>query len=113
MINTDAVTESIRKAIAKNGEDYVYPQPGGSCLYVFNGEPSCLVGFVIDDLFPDKIDAVAQFESSADDTDFRHLQEAFQFPLTQEAEQLLEDVQAYQDSRKPWGQALDLALNER
>lgn len=110
IIDKDEVLESLNRAIAAKGADYVYPQPVG-CVYVHANRPSCIVGHVIADLFPDRLGEVARWEKREDDTNFSALQEDFQFPFSEQAQQLLSNVQAYQDRLTPWGQSLDNALN--
>ena len=52
-ITTESVLASFDKALAQKGEDFVYPthiiDQFGTCRYVYDGEPSCIVGFVLAD----------------------------------------------------------------
>lgn len=45
----DYVTRLMEEAVASKGEDYVYEQPGGECVYLDRecGQPSCLIGHVL------------------------------------------------------------------
>jgi len=110
LIDTSLILASLKKAVESKGAEYVYPKPGGACVYVSNGAPSCLVGHVVADLFPDKLEEVAQWDRDNEgDTDFHSLQDAFQFPITPEAHLLLTTVQADQDMGVPWGAAVETA----
>lgn len=44
MITTQQVTDAITAIVAEAGEGFVYIAPGNKCVYVHNGEPSCIVG---------------------------------------------------------------------
>ena len=51
-VNLDEAIQLVRDAVALKGEDYVYEPPkddlygGPTCLYAFDGKPSCIVGHV-------------------------------------------------------------------
>ena len=47
VITEEEFTVAIEKAVADKGEDYVYNVPDDakkSCVYVYGGQPSCLIG---------------------------------------------------------------------
>lgn len=111
---------AIRKR-AENNPDYVYepPREGGnmSCVYVYNGKPSCIVGCGLWDI--EAIDADFEFKKTkdgADDTSvnikmfgiIRHF-----FPRLDEGEmQWIYHVQNQQDAQFAWGKAVEMADNE-
>lgn len=47
-LTPEIVTPVIEAVVAEYGEDYRYEAPGGgSCVYLHEGEPSCIVGQVM------------------------------------------------------------------
>lgn len=45
---------TLRQVVAEKGANYVYPEsekaPGGICRYRYDGQPSCIIGHVLDTL---------------------------------------------------------------
>lgn len=41
--STTAFTAALEQAVRDRGEDYVYPRRGDRCLYVYGGNPDCLI----------------------------------------------------------------------
>lgn len=108
----DDIVEELRKAVEVRGADYVYPmkwQIDRLCQYVYEGQPACIVGQVLHQLGFDLIplryfsgDAVEAFGMVA--------------PLGSEMDgdaiQLLQQAQIHQDTSRPWGESVALAIQE-
>jgi hypothetical protein len=99
---------SLNKAVAKKGEDYVYRS--GRCRYFEDdGGPSCLVGWVLADKGVTKadLDARGNVNSEGLDSLFRSgLVEA-----DDRTRRLLSEAQAANDGRTAWGRAMDAILS--
>jgi len=104
------VQEDLPAIIATKGEDFqyeVHPGSGGTCLYVWEGEPDCLIGCYLADLgLP--LEAFSKFEGSGIDSAFGngHLEE-FGFTADYEAINAMERIQNLQDNQYTWGDAYD------
>lgn len=102
---------ALRAALDKMGEDYVYRgDASGNCVYAIDGEPSCIVGHVLHALNPDMFEKVVRFESNPlrnkGDTSFGSVVERLGLPFHAEQKYALERIQADQDNRAPWGEAV-------
>lgn len=108
MIDSSQVVEEVKR-LAKEKPDFVYaiPEDAETCLYVFNGKGSCIVGQALINLGILAED-IAEHEGQ---------------PASDVMEDLLDDpnsghnfwldqVQSEQDGRVPWGKAVETATEE-
>lgn len=92
------VLTTLREIVAEKGEEYVYvvPGEGHSCVYFYDGKPSCLIGHLIDRLgwnsAPIGLLSPHDLPPEASDRLFFALQHA----------------QIAQDSKRTWGHALQV-----
>jgi hypothetical protein len=108
-ITFDEAVELLDRAVAEKGEDYIYPRSAGEaeCLYVEDGQPSCIVGHVLfwKGLTLERIESIEGMSAFAlNDYDWLDLDE--------KAEALLWKTQSRQDSGVPWGRAVAEAKAE-
>ena len=135
------VLDAARKIVAEKGPDYVYPRNsvtgtgyngsgyGGANgpVYAEGGKPSCLVGHVVHALDPEvfahlaAVEEVRGTESAdnltyygfssemEDEGNYWYVPEDF---WNEEAQQLMNQAQHYQDAGTPWGDALARAEDE-
>lgn len=95
------------REIAAANPDYVYERPPsadpdspGSCRYVYNGQPSCIVGHAAWNL--KLIDAT--FEQNRDNTaDVTGLVDALSLEVDDEERYWIDYAQSYQDNGSTWG----------
>lgn len=104
------INAALKKALEAKGEDYVYPQADGNCVYSLEGEPSCIVGHVLHTLDPEMFKRVAEFERDYDqnrgDTSFGAMVLGMDLPFEAEQRRALQGVQAYQDAGHTWGNSV-------
>jgi len=100
------VRDDLPGIIATRGDDFVYdthPGSGGTCQYVWEGQPDCLFGCYLADLGV-PVEAFAPFEGKSVDDLFvdGHLKE---YGVTAEPEAILAmlGVQNLQDNNYSWG----------
>lgn len=109
IITREAVAASLKKAVAERGADYVYerrevPDPfeegelNRACVYQYDGKPDCIVGYVLDDLG-------IPYSPSWEGASARYVLKALR---VNDANLVLDltDVQRFQDSGIPWGEAI-------
>ena len=115
------------KAIEERGADFVYTPPvtedgrGGDCVYVFQGEPSCIVGCAVATLAPDifqkmvkRADDAMEDEENESGVETIYAPKEFDYELgqgtrarfTDEALRYATAVQGLQDRGTPWGEAV-------
>lgn len=115
VLKKDAVTEALRAAIAEKGEEYVYPAWQEGCSYsTREGQPSCIVGWVVAALDPEVFKKVHEYEvDSGESTCVANLEKGtessyeaeYYFGLEFEDSTLTEALQAAQDVQDtggPW-----------
>lgn len=105
------INAALKKALADRGEDYVYPESEkhkGGCMYATeDGAPSCIVGYVLHVLDPEKFAEVATWErkkgtgDTAVDDAWRDLDLDFQLDQVE----ALRMAQVKQDRGDTWGTA--------
>lgn len=107
-VTNEQVTQAIVAVVGFAGRDYVYPTYDGSgCFYVYNDEPSCLVGRVLHRLGADIQDLRACDElGGINDA----VLERVDIQMSKAAQTALRYAQGAQDQRKTWGHALDCYL---
>lgn len=109
--------EDLKEIISKKGEDFVYRTSyGQTCVYVQNGEPSCLIGQLFH-RWGVPLVVLAQYDKS-DSNDAgsvgEELEDEGYFTLEYGVLDFLVTVQGYQDATYvTWGEALDAALGNR
>jgi len=106
----DRALELLREVIAEKGEDFVYEPIGEdeTCLYVHDDQPSCIVGHVLVRAGVSLPELVAVETCTPRDVTRAP---AFLTWADERARRLLTRVQDGQDNSKPWGLALDIALD--
>ena len=129
MITLDNVIPLLEKAVKIKGEDYVYVPPGGefsTCRYSdFEGNPSCIVGYVIANAEPELYAEIVEFERREGDSfgvyelgaanddyasdDLAPLANKAQQVISEEALAVLNRAQSVQDTSNSWGRALGAA----
>lgn len=107
------VIRELYAAVADRGEDYVYIADEHGCAYLTQyGTPSCIVGVVLTRLgVPTSAFArknTCRISGIWADLVNDHLV----VPPTPRIRQLLDRVQRLQDSKKPWGEAVHIAVAE-
>lgn len=107
MLTIEQVRESLRKAVALKGEDYVYPTAKG-CRYADpdTGEPSCLVGYVLADLAPEEFARLRARERASRVSPAARRAIPMMIAMPSSAIMALDSAQAEQDRAAPWGQAM-------
>lgn len=104
------VKDDLPGIIAQRGGDFQYethPGSGGTCMYVWDGQPDCLIGCYLADLgLP--LEAFEAIEGSGIDSGFDngHL-EKYGFTAEREAITAMERIQNLQDNEYTWGDAYD------
>lgn len=114
MFSDKQVYEAAVAAVKARGEDYVYKQVDGNCMYGVNGEPSCLVGQIVYNLDPALFEALEegdiQRRRDGKDTacdDMPVLADKF----TSRQMKALRNAQRCQDRSGTWGHAfLEFAI---
>lgn len=127
MLTKNAVAATLKELVEEKGADYVYPQWDQDCEYSQADGPSCIVGYVIARLDPEKFEEIAAFEEDHGsfgvgsfntyektyDEDTDEYVPAYDYP-TLEVEDgvisLLRVAQVQQDAGRPWGVAVAEAL---
>lgn len=109
-IDLDAAIEAVEKAVLAKGEDYVYDRPEGRhwCVYVHEGQPSCIVGHALTYLGV-PLDALAKADGATGGRWFEPVSEELAMDgiayFTHEATGFLAYAQQRQDDGYPWGEA--------
>ena len=124
MITRDQLLTAFQNAVDLKGEDYVYRPfkvASGSieCVYAKDGEPSCIVGYAINELDPEAFKKVAEWEKTVHEdsnvspwgsSDVDAVAAAGLVEFEPDALELAEKVQYMQDRSEPWGDALAKAV---
>lgn len=102
----------LRAIVNDHGFEHVYtpPGPGGQCVYVHDGKPSCLVGHVLHRLglaLPPSEQGMSNGWLAVVSADKDH-----RYPFDDAAIKLLAQVQARQDGGMPWGLVVREAINQ-
>jgi hypothetical protein len=99
------VKEDLIDIIAQEGENYRYvtPEDGDTCLYVYEGRPSCLIGRYLVSLgIP--VEAFADIEGkSVDDLFAANVFEPYGVTADYYAAAAMGGVQNHQDMGQTWG----------
>lgn len=93
-------------SIASANPDFVYEIPNGGagvCLYVHDGEPSCLIGRALWNL---RIINASMETGLHNDESFDRLAEYLKLDLDSEEIRWLRNVQYHQDRGRSWGYAV-------
>jgi hypothetical protein len=107
IITGEEALHLLELVVKEHGEDFVYQRPSDSrfsCVYMYNGQPSCIVGHV----FADQIGIPVPLRME-NVTPSGSLFEVPGVVLTEEGAAVLDAAQAQQDVGKTWGVALDAA----
>jgi hypothetical protein len=104
----------IQRAVNERGADFVYPnkwrangEPSSACLYQVPGEPgkpACIIGMIANYL--GVLDRMPEFEPGVDALEKAGVK------VDEEAAFFLQTVQTSQDTRNPWGDALQIGREE-
>lgn len=111
ILDAEGTVRMLRLAVFEKGADYVYPgDKGSTCWNFVDGEPSCIVGTVLNMLGLTyekacelKIDGSSD---SWDSTRTLNEDEDFGWVFSDDARRLLSVAQWVQDDRRSWGEAL-------
>jgi hypothetical protein len=100
----DEAVELLERAVKDRGKDYTYPAEllGTNCVYFKNGQPSCIVGYVLSYKGVREEDLDSYENGSSVD--------GLEITGDHRAAVLLEWVQAYQDQGISWGESVELAV---
>lgn len=116
---SDIGQQLIENVRAKAAEDpdfrYQPPTPQGSCVYVYRGRPSCLIGHALwgaglinrDFVRPEV--SVRGVVSRPNEEGFSDIVSFLGLELDPLERMWLESVQAHQDDERPWGEAVEAA----
>lgn len=107
--------EIVRAKAAEN-PDFIYEPPGGSghsCVYVYRGEPSCLLGHalweagLIDEKFEHRLEELngLTYPQPLNEEGFGDIASALNLDLDAHERAWLENVQTHQDNERMWGTA--------
>lgn len=116
VIDADEAERLLKAAVKERGEGYVY-QPtmdsGGSCLYVHQDErgndvPGCLIGLALN-----KAGLPLDTLKAHNWVSIRTLSKSLPIEITSQALDVLTMAQMRQDQRRPWGEAVSRALEEK
>jgi hypothetical protein len=106
-ITTADALRALEEAVAEKGEDYAYTgfdeeDPRfACCLYVYGGQPSCIVGNALHRLgIP--LDAFEPYEGK----EIIDVVARVNWPIEVDAVDVLAVAQGEQDAGRPWGKAL-------
>lgn len=94
------------RAHAAEKPDFIYKSPfgdGSSCVYVFEGCASCLIGQALFDA--GLIDALFE-DNDGNHEPFGSLTDRLDLALDPHERKWLREVQYWQDGRHPWGEAV-------
>lgn len=117
VLTKNAITEALNKAVEEKGGDYIYitpdgyqayPESGLSCRYSdHDGNPSCIVGFVVAALDPEGFAKLAQHEESEGESFGVDLIDEYDFAKFEAYETIsaLQAAQSVQDDGMPWSYA--------
>lgn len=108
------VLQAMSEVVAEVGEDRVYQIPKGAynCVYTDNGEPSCLIGHVINKLDPEAFRELRRADAAYTGIAALALQEGGYLPQkfwTKSAMAVASSAQRAQDQGNTWGEALGQA----
>jgi hypothetical protein len=107
MTNTLTIADAlddIHKQVEAAGAEYVYSRPGVWCVYVHDGQPSCMIGRIA-------VDRGASLEALklADDSDEEDVHGLLEnLGYVDDAISVWMVAQAEQDNGKPWGEVESL-----
>lgn len=117
MINLeyDAAVKLAQEQIALKGEGYVYKQHRGedgvgTCFYVHNNQPDCIVGHILHAAGVG-LDVLSVQEGSGAWTLLRRLKDGGILEYDDRVSRLLASLQGEQDNGSTWGESLDWALH--
>lgn len=102
----------MREVVAGAGPEFCYTAPKGIgvCQYVNEGKPDCVVGRILH-RHGVPLTTLSLWEgATASEMGQRTNRRGLPPLMTEEAAQLLEDLQDRQDARRPWGEAMEHAL---
>jgi hypothetical protein len=112
-VTADAVTETLKRIVEEKGEDYIYqPFTGGQCYYAdpVSGEPSCIVGHLLEELDSDGFRAVREREHFNGTFDAIEAVEEAGLDVPGYVREALQIAQNTQDNCYSWGEAFDRYL---
>lgn len=106
-LTLDSVQQAAREIIEEFGDDFVYEKDElGFCLYMQDGQPSCLVGRLFHRLGV-PVDLLTRLEHAGPGALFHH----DNWEAGNGVVSFLTDLQINQDAGRPWGEAYEKACN--
>jgi len=108
-VTEEQVTASMQKAIAEEGDGFIYPRAHSNCVYMYDGKPDCLVARVLVDLGL-SIHMLHEHEGTTCSVPIN-----MYFVMDDRVRRALNRAQRIQDKGKTWGEAFveykDLVAN--
>jgi len=118
LLTMERTLELLDAAVTERGADFVYPEewkvpsqifsstPGGDCVYVHDGKPACIVGWVLH-THGVTIEQLRQLEGDSVYALLLHLQPVLE--VEPGVGTVLREAQNQQDVGRPWGVAVERA----
>lgn len=104
---TTSFTTAIRRVVEREGRDYVYESPAGSCQYVHNDEPGCLIGAALYEMgIP--LNVLREFEGKNAEALLVALMARRHIVVSEVEIAAANAAQQMQDDHQTWGAALDV-----
>lgn len=118
-ITADVVTFELEALVNEKGENFIYeqqvdPESGrAKCVYVHDGEPSCIVGRVLANLgVPlDRLALADAGPGTSADMLLNQLRDEDVITIPDGVQLALQEAQSRQDYRQSWGTAVRSAKN--
>ncbi len=114
-VSYQEVLNIAQNVVLEFGADYVYPRSDGSarsdegCVYFEDGEPSCIVGHVLDRLGVTEDSFQDQTSNEFDVYQMVRTEPNLPIEFSPDALRFLREAQMMQDEGSPWGVAVSHA----
>jgi hypothetical protein len=104
-LTEELALKCMREAVDEYGSDYVYQSPDMACMYVYNGEASCLIGQV---LVRAGVPVTAFGGGTINTCTIDRIVAYLPVTLSEHLVRALRDAQGAQDGGACWGEALEV-----
>lgn len=105
-MTTDEALALLREIVSERPDGYRYEKPGQRCVYLHDGEPSCLIGHFFARLGV-STETLAALDADLDGDGLDAGAAAMQLGFSTPVADLLNNVQARQDQKYTWTEAVD------